>query len=269
MLENEGENKVKKEKITVVIADDDVEIRTMIESELKGKEDIELIASVDNGKEAYECIIKNKPDVVILDLIMPKLDAVAILEKIHNENLAQNTVFIVISGITQESIMKKIMDLGAKYYIIKPFDTEMLLNRVREVNKENKNKIEITADDRYLGNKEVTLKIKVTNIMHDLGVPAHIKGYQYLRDAILMVVDNLEVINSITKLLYPEIAKKYKTSPSRVERAIRHAIEVAWNRGQIDIMNEIFRYTISDGKGKPTNSEFIAMIADKLMLEMA
>ena len=269
MLENEGEITVKKEKITVVIADDDLEIRTNLERCLEGKEDIEVISTVDNGLDAYESIVKNKPDVVILDLIMPKLDAIGILEKISKGNLSNNPAFIVISGVTQENIMKKVMDLGAKYYVIKPFDVDMLLNRVREVNKENKNQIEITSNERYLGNKEITLKVKVTNIMHDLGVPAHIKGYQYLRDAILMVVDNLETINSITKLLYPEIAKKYKTSPSRVERAIRHAIEVAWNRGQIDIMNEIFRYTISDGKGKPTNSEFIAMIADKLILEMA
>ena len=259
---------MKKEKITVVVADDDAEIRTMLEKSLQEKEDIEVIASVDNGVEAYESILQNKPDVVISDLIMPKLDAIGILEKMNRANIKKNPAFIVISGVTQEGIMKKVMDLGAKYYVIKPFDVDMLINRVREVDRENKNHVEIMPNERYLGNKEITIKVRVTNIMHDLGVPAHIKGYQYLRDAILMVVDDIDTINSITKLLYPEIAKKYKTSPSRVERAIRHAIEVAWARGQIDIMNDIFRYTISDGKGKPTNSEFIAMIADKLLLEM-
>lgn len=268
MLEYEGDITVKKEKITVVIADDDAEIRTMLEKSLQEKEDIEVIASVDNGVEAYESIVQNKPDVVISDLIMPKLDAIGILEKMNRANIKKNPACIIISGVTQEGIMKKVMDLGAKYYVIKPFDVDMLINRVREVDRENKNHVEIMPNERYLGNKEITIKVRVTNIMHDLGVPAHIKGYQYLRDAILMVVDDIDTINSITKLLYPEIAKKYKTSPSRVERAIRHAIEVAWARGQIDIMNDIFRYTISDGKGKPTNSEFIAMIADKLLLEM-
>ena len=262
---------MKKDKIKVLLVDYNQETRENMEKYLAKQSDVEVVASVEDGMAACEGIIKTNPDVVITDLIMPKLDGIGIIEKMNQENLEQKPAFIVTSSIAKENVMRKVMSLGAQYYIMKPFDEEMLLNRVREIHKYNNqdddNKSYILANKD--GERNVTLKERITNIMHDLGVPAHIKGYQYLRDAIMMVIDDLEMINGVTKLLYPDIAKKYKTTSSRVERAIRHAIEVAWNRGQIEVIDEIFRYTISNGKGKPTNSEFIAMIADKIRLEIA
>ena len=260
-----------KEKIKVLLVDYNQEARENMEEYLEKQSDIEVVASVEDGLVACDSIIKTNPDVVITDLVMPQLDGVGIIERINKENLSKKPAFIVTTAIATEDVMKKVMNLGAQYYIMKPFEKDMLLNRVRQIYKYN-NQDENNKD--YLitnkeGDKTITLKERITNIMHDLGVPAHIKGYQYLRDAIMMVIEDLEMINGVTKLLYPDIAKKYKTTSSRVERAIRHAIEVAWNRGQVEVIDEIFRYTISNGKGKPTNSEFIAMIADKIRLEIA
>ena len=255
----------------MLLVDYNQETRENMEKYLEKQSDIEVVGSVEDGLAACDSIIKTNPDVVITDLIMPKLDGMGIIEKTNQENLTKKPAFIVTSAITKENVMIKVMSLGAQYYIMKPFDKEVLLNRVRQIHKYNN---QVEDNKEYVlankdGEKNVTLKERITNIMHDLGVPAHIKGYQYLRDAIIMVIEDLEMINGVTKLLYPDIAKKYKTTSSRVERAIRHAIEVAWNRGQIEVIDEIFRYTISNGKGKPTNSEFIAMIADKIRLEMA
>ena len=186
----------------------------------------------------------------------------------------------MMSGIGQDSVTAKALSLGAQFFVLKPFKMEILMKRIRELYNKTKvgqvinlrleaqttksNYVEIDKD----ATREDILEVKVTNIIHEVGVPAHIKGYQYIRDAIIMVVNNVEVINQITKQLYPELAKKHKTTPSRVERAIRHAIEVAWNRGQVDAVENIFGYTVNSNKGKPTNSEFIAMIADKLRLDL-
>ena len=185
----------------------------------------------------------------------------------------------MLSAVGQDKITQKAITLGAEYYVVKPFDIELLIKRIREIKffkptkqgnnflaKENKQQyIELSKDS---SKKEENLEALVTNIIHEVGVPAHIKGYQYLREAIIMVVNDIDVINQITKSLYPKIAFKFNTTPSRVERAIRHAIEVAWGRGQQEAVENIFGYTISASKGKPTNSEFIAMIADKLRLEL-
>ena len=184
----------------------------------------------------------------------------------------------MLSAVGQDNVTARAINLGAEYYILKPFKMDVLIKRIRELvnraevktqnisnyNDNKSNYIDINSQ----ATKEEILEIKVTNIIHEVGVPAHIKGYQYLRDGIIMVVNNIEVINQITKQLYPDLAKKYKTTPSRVERAIRHAIEVAWNRGQIETVESIFGYTVNSNKGKPTNSEFIAMIADKLRLDL-
>ena len=259
-----------KEKIKVLLVDYNQETRKNMEKYLEKQSDVEVVASVEDGLAACESIIKTNPDVIITDLIMPKLDGIGIIERIKRENLTKRPAVVVTSAITKENVIIKVMSLGAHYYIIKPFDNEMLLSRVRQIYKYNQvgdNKDYVLANKE--GERKVTLRERITNIMHDLGVPAHIKGYQYLRDAIVMVIKDLEMLNGVTKLLYPDIAQKYKTTSSRVERAIRHAIEVAWDRGQIEVIDEIFRYTISNGKGKPTNSEFIAMIADKIRLEMA
>ena len=189
---------------------------------------------------------------------------------IYQKKLKTN--FIVLSAIGQDAIVQKTMTLGAEYYMIKPFDLELLAKRIREIARGMADsEAYATVNQKkipYILGRVDSLETSITNIIHEVGVPAHIKGYQYIREAITMAVNDMDVINSITKQLYPTLAKKYKTTPSRVERAIRHAIEVAWTRGSLEANNEMFGNTISATKGKPTNSEFIAMIADKLRLEM-
>ena len=245
---------------------------------LEAENDMEVIGTAKDGLEAYDLIIASKPDVVLLDVIMPHLDGLGVLEKLITSNI-ELPICIMLSAVGQDNVTAQAINLGAQYYILKPFKMDVLMKRIRELiekpvqpkpviklpTKENKaNYVEFNIQS----SKEEILEIKVTNIIHEIGVPAHIKGYQYLRDGIIMVVNNIEVINQITKQLYPDLAKKYKTTPSRVERAIRHAIEVAWNRGQLETVESIFGYTVNSNKGKPTNSEFIAMIADKLRLDL-
>ena len=263
-----------KEKIKIIIADDNLEFATTFEKFLNEEEDMEVVAVAKDGVEAYDKIIDLKPDVVLLDVIMPNLDGIGVLEKLNEGDFMPTC--IMLSAVGQDSITKKALNLGASYYIVKPFEVDLLIKRIRDLKNRNTGKEynfirrEIKSSYINLENtkKEDNLEALVTNIIHEVGVPAHIKGYQYLRDGIIMVVQNIDVLNQITKQLYPDLAKKHKTTPSRVERAIRHAIEVAWNRGRLDIMENVFGYTVDANKGKPTNSEFIAMIADKLRLEL-
>jgi two-component system response regulator (stage 0 sporulation protein A) len=179
-------------------------------------------------------------------------------------------MFIVLSAVGQDKITQQAVSLGAEYYIVKPFDLEILVERIRQLRKGEViiNRPEAPKPSvKTQSSRPSSMESRITQIMRDVGVPAHIKGYQYMRDAVLLVIEDLELISSVTKRLYPELARRYKTTPSRVERAIRHAIEVAWTRGQVDTIHDLFGYTINTKKGKPTNSEFIAMIADKLRLE--
>ena len=177
--------------------------------------------------------------------------------------------FIVVTAIGQEGVTENAFNLGASYYIMKPFDNNIILSRIKQIKGETRliDNHRVSTLENKTGYVERNLESDVTNIIHEIGVPAHIKGYQYLRDAIMMSVNDSEMLNSITKLLYPSIAKQHKTTPSRVERAIRHAIVVAWSRGKMDTIDDLFGYTVSNGKGKPTNSEFVALIADKIRLE--
>ena len=270
-----------KEKIRIMIADDNQDFIMTLMSHLEKENDMEVIGIARDGKEACEMVINKKPDVLLLDVIMPYLDGLGVLEKINEANLEPKPMCIMLSAVGQAKITQNAINLGAEYYVVKPFDIEVLIKRIRDIKnyKPSSNTQNIISNTRetkvpYIAisesNKknEEGLEALVTNIIHELGVPAHIKGYQYLREAIMMVINDIDVINQITKQLYPEIAEKYGTTPSRVERAIRHAIEVAWGRGQTDTVESIFGYTISAAKGKPTNSEFIAMIADKLRLEL-
>jgi two-component system response regulator (stage 0 sporulation protein A) len=202
---------------------------------------------------------------------MPKLDGLGVLDRVCKDQAIQkHPSFVMISAIGQEQITEAAFSMGADYFIMKPFDNEMVLNRIKSVrNVRILPEIKMSKPyEKVPKGPNKSLEEIVTEIIHDVGVPAHIKGYQYLREAIMMVVNDIDVINQITKSLYPDIASKFSTTPSRVERAIRHAIEVAWGRGQQDVVENIFGYTISAAKGKPTNSEFIAMIADKLRLEL-
>ena len=262
-------------KIKVVVADDNELMLDMISTILKNDDDIEVVAEVTDGVHLLSIIKDKKPDVVLLDLVMPLMDGLGVMEQVRKnaDSLEKMPAFIVLTAAKQESITENAFALGASYYLLKPFDSEILLTRIKQTvqdmqNKKSENGNGIVYENKNMGvNKKVNLEADVTNVIHEIGVPAHIKGYQYLRDAIMMSVNDSEVLNSITKVLYPTIAKKHKTTPSRVERAIRHAIEVAWSRGKMDTIDELFGYTVSYGKGKPTNSEFVALIADKIRLE--
>ena len=268
-----------KEKITILIADDNQDFSKTLAGYIQEQEDMEVIGIAKDGEEAIEMITNVTPDVALLDVIMPHLDGIGVLEKMNMIKIDKKPMCIMLSAVGQDKITQRAVNLGAEYYVVKPFDIELLIKRIREL----KNYIPNQNVNSFIGreikpqyveipaNREKSqehLEALVTNIIHEVGVPAHIKGYQYLREAIIMVVQDIDVINQITKSLYPKIASKFGTTPSRVERAIRHAIEVAWGRGDQKTVENIFGYTISASKGKPTNSEFIAMIADKLRLEL-
>jgi len=260
------------EKLSVAIADDNGRVIDALGNILGNDEEIELVGKAEDGEKIYSIIKEKQPDIVLLDLIMPKLDGLSVMEKVNmDKSIKKQPKFIIITAVGQEDITEDAFGLGANYYIMKPFDHNMILTRVKRLGGK-RNTIESTAikaasfeNDPQLAEKN--LENDVTAIIHDVGVPAHIKGYQYLRDAIIMSVNDVEMMNSITKILYPTIAKKHKTTSSRVERAIRHAIEVAWTRGNVETIDELFGYTVNNGKGKPTNSEFIALISDKIRLK--
>ena len=263
------------EKLSVAIADDNEKMVEMLGNLIEEDETLELVGKAHNGEEICNIIQKKEPDVVLLDIIMPKIDGLSVMDKInHEKELKKHPSFIILSAVGQERITEDAFLLGAEYYMLKPFDQQHLLNRiksVRGIHNRPKNIHKFNpkeTEQKKTENENYNLEKEVTEIIHEIGVPAHIKGYQYLRDAIILSVNDLEMLQSITKILYPTIAKRHQTTPSRVERAIRHAIEVAWGRGKMDTIDALFGYTISTGKGKPTNSEFIALIADKIRLEM-
>jgi two-component system response regulator (stage 0 sporulation protein A) len=261
-------------KIRIVIADDNRDFCEILSEYLNSQEDIEVVGIAKDGAEAYDLIINLMPDVAIIDVIMPHLDGLGVLEKLSNTSLQNKPIYIMLSAVGQDKITQSAMALGAEYYIIKPFDMDVLVGRIRQLKgsiRMNKTivKSDMVNEVKFTYNPAMRdIETSVTKIIHEIGVPAHIKGYQYLRDAIMMVIKDMDAINSITKQLYPSIARQYNTTPSRVERAIRHAIEVAWGRGQVETLDSLFGYTVQTSKGKPTNSEFIAMIADKLRLQL-
>ena len=233
------------EKLNVAIADDNERVVELLDRIVSSDEELNVVGKAGNGEELYDIIKTKEPDVVLLDIIMPKVDGLTVMERVNaDKSMKKHPAFIVITAVGQEKITEDAFALGANYYILKPFDNDMVISRIKHVRKSRSEKN-----------------------FQEIGVPAHIKGYQYLRDAIIMSVGDMDMLNSITKILYPTIAKKHQTTPSRVERAIRHAIEVAWSRGKMDTIEELFGYTVSGGKGKPTNSEFIALIADRIRLE--
>lgn len=259
-------------KLRIVIADDNEKVVGKLADLFGKQEDFEVAGVTTNGESVYPMLKEKQPDVVLLDLVMPKLDGLAIMEKISKDKeMERKPKIVVMSAIGREEITEAAFQMGAYYYVMKPFDKDTLVSRIRFVCSKHTGHLTKPQKLSPYDSKEVVpelhLERDVTNMIHEIGVPAHIKGYQYLREAILMSIQDMELLNSITKVLYPTIAKKFQTTPSRVERAIRHAIEVAWNRGKMDTIDELFGYTINTGKGKPTNSEFIALIADKIRLE--
>ena len=256
------------EKLNIAVADDNERILDLLSTIIRGDQELQLVGQADNGKDIYDIIREKNPDVVLLDIIMPKMDGLTIMEKVSNDQtIKKQPAFIVISAVGQDRITEDAFNLGANYYILKPFDNDVVLSRIKTVGGRETKRGEVRMNEYKPQPQERNLELDVTNIIHEIGVPAHIKGYQYLRDAIILSVEDMEMLNSITKILYPTIAKKHQTTSSRVERAIRHAIEVAWSRGKMDTIDALFGYTVSNGKGKPTNSEFIALIADKIRLE--
>lgn len=262
------------EKLNVAVADDNEKMVEILGRMIEEDKDLTLVGKAHNGEEICNIIKEKEPDVVVLDIIMPKMDGLTVMEHCsHDMTVKKQPSFIVVSAVGQERITEDAFSLGADYYMLKPFDNQVLLNRIKHLRRsgDRRNRESVLRQAAVQEQKAEygarNLESDVTNIIHEIGVPAHIKGYQYLRDAIILVVNDIEMLNSITKVLYPTIAKKHQTTPSRVERAIRHAIEVAWSRGKMDTIDELFGYTVSTGKGKPTNSEFIALIADKIRLE--
>ena len=219
-------------------------------------------------RDAYDD--EASPDASMPMGVMPVLDGIGVMQRIKESTFDNKPEILVLSSVSQVVMTKEAINLGASCFMLKPFDLEVLEKRIRDVMSDSKiyenNKVSESVE-KYVASKNVNVEIKVTNAMHDVGIPAHVKGYQYLRDAIICVMKDNEALIGITKQLYPMLAKKFKTTPSRVERAIRHAIEVAWNRGEIAVHDKIFGYTVNSNKGKPTNSEFIALIADKIRLE--
>ncbi|MFZ4452151.1 sporulation transcription factor Spo0A [Salibacterium aidingense] len=258
--------------IKVCVADDNRELVGLLNEYIGAQEDMEVSGYAYNGQECLQIVEETEPDVLVLDIIMPHLDGLAVLEKIHSNNSQVKPKIIMLTAFGQEEVTKKAVNLGASYYVLKPFDMETLISNIREVSGEQMssfipNTASTPVKEQQEGSGEINLSQSITNIIHEIGVPAHIKGYMYLREAITMVYNDIDLLGSITKVLYPDIAKKYNTTSSRVERAIRHAIEVAWSRGNFDSISRMFGYTINVSKAKPTNSEFIAMVADKLRLE--
>ncbi|WP_066193054.1 MULTISPECIES: sporulation transcription factor Spo0A [Gracilibacillus] len=255
------------EKTKVMLVDDNRELVELMEEYLEYQEGLEVVGKAYNGKECLEILEDIQPDVVVLDIIMPHIDGLAVLSKLKQNDETKHINVIMLTAFGQEEVTKKAVNLGASYFILKPFDLEYLAEQIKQVHGIQTSIQHETASSSQSSKKKFDLEANITHIIHEIGVPAHIKGYMYLREAITMVYNDIELLGSITKVLYPDIASKYKTTASRVERAIRHAIEVAWSRGNMDSISSLFGYTVSVSKAKPTNSEFIAMVADRLRLE--
>lgn len=240
----------------ILLADADEEFRILLADVINGEADMEVVGSVGDGEEALKLVCGGGADVLVMDLVLGGIDGLELLRQI-GELSGRRPTILVVSGFTRGNVVNQAAALGADFFMTKPCRMDSITERIRL----------LRVGGLEAAPSRQSLETLVTAIIHEIGVPAHIKGYQYLRDAIIMSVGDMEMLNSITKILYPTIAKKHQTTPSRVERAIRHAIEVAWSRGKMDTIEELFGYTVSGGKGKPTNSEFIALIADKIRLE--
>lgn len=255
-------------KTSVLIADDNKTFTDELAAYLKTMPDISVAGVAYDGNEALGMINETKPDVLILDMIMPERDGMGVLKQLSLSK-TKKPVCIILSVTGSNTIMETAMKLGADYYLLKPQSPAAIADTIRSFSNVTHNVASVIEQVSVAPKASpIDLESIVTEFIHELGVPAHIKGYQYVRSAIMMVVEDMELLNFITKQLYPTIAKKYKTTSSRVERAIRHSIEVAWSRGKPETMDEIFGYTVDTGKGKPTNSEFIAMVADRIRLQI-
>lgn len=256
-------------KIRVLIADPNEDFQLLMKNLLSHEADMEAVGTSSDGSDALAKIEALHPDVVLLELVQPRLDGMGVLRKLSEKESAPPV--LILTGFVNAHVVAECANLGAAYFMSKPCDTAELMQRLRQSAQTGRKPLPVAGSRTPAAAPETTadnasLESVVTDIIHEIGVPAHIKGYQYLREAIILTINDMDAINAVTKVLYPEVAKKFSTTPSRVERAIRHAIEVAWDRGDVETLQKFFGYTVSGIKGKPTNSEFIAMIADCLSL---
>ena len=240
----------------ILLADADEEFRILVADVITGEADMEVVGSVGDGEEALKLVCGGGADVLVMDLVLGGIDGLELLRQI-GELSGRRPTILVVSGFTRGNVVNQAAALGADFFMTKPCRMDSITERIRL----------LRVGGLEAAPSRQSLETLVTAIIHEIGVPAHIKGYQYLREAILIAVEDMDVINAVTKVLYPEVAKRFGTTASRVERAIRHAIEVAWDRGDLETLQRYFGYTVNSAKGKPTNSEFIAMIADRLQLQ--
>ncbi len=243
-------------KITVLLADANEEFRTMLKESIEKSGEFAVVGSVGDGASALRLVEEKKPRLLLMDLLLPELDGFGLLDRMAA--LPQKPKTILLTAAYRSEIVARAMERDVSFFMPKPCEMGSLLERMRQA---------AGAEAAVEEDELHALQRQVTAVIHEVGVPAHIKGYQYVREAIIIAVQDMDVINAVTKVLYPEVARRYNTTPSRVERAVRHAIEVAWDRGDLETLQRYFGYTVSNTKGKPTNSEFVAMIADKIRLE--
>ena len=249
-----------KHATTILIADGAEEFCSGLSAALQRTGGFQVIGTAQDGEQAIRQILEKKPEVLVLDLMLSKQDGISVLKAISA--MERKPITLATSAFLTDYVTSAAASLGVRYLMLKPCDMTALAERLEEIRGGESLRYPVRRNDK------TSIESMVTGIIHEIGVPAHIKGYQYLREAIIIAVNDMDVINAITKVLYPQVAKTFQTTPSRVERAIRHAIEVAWDRGDLDTLQRFFGYTVSNTKGKPTNSEFIALIADKLQLQL-
>ncbi|MCM1082760.1 MAG: sporulation transcription factor Spo0A [Clostridium sp.] len=254
------------QKVRVVIADAGYEILSK-QLQVQSGDTIDIVSTTDDGAAVYDIVLEYRPDVLLIDVFIANVDGLEVVEQLRANEEFSGTSIIFITNVGSPRIISMAFNLGADYYIMKPCNPEILAKRIIQIAGLSKEDELVELDAKANVRQASSIENDVTEIIREIGIPAHIKGYQYIREGIIMAINDMNMLNFITKLLYPSIAKKYKTTSSSVERAIRHAIEVAWSRGKIEVIEEMFGYTVSAGKGKPTNSEFIALIADKLRIE--
>ncbi|MFA7434741.1 MAG: sporulation transcription factor Spo0A [Bacilli bacterium] len=254
--------------LKVIIADDGKELVQAMQDFFSDKEEIQVVGVHNDGVTLLNTLRVTQVDLLILDIFMPNLDGVKVLQELNSrrDRYKVPKTIIAVTAFSNEKIMNSVAELGADYFVVKPINFTHLFETIKDLHEKKNEKNQTKTQSAYSFNNKTDLDTEITTLLHEIGVPAHIRGYLYIREAITMVYHNLEILGNITKILYPEVARKFNTTSSRVERAIRHAIEVAWVRGNIDAISDIFSYTISYHKSKPTNSEFIAMIADRLRL---
>ena len=251
----------------IIVVDDNRNLCTLLRTYIEDQEDLSFVGEAHDGIVAMDLIQTQEPDLIILDLVMPSLDGLGVLERLNARTTMKRPKVIMLTAFGQETLTHQAMTLGVDYFILKPFDIDILGKRIRSLTQD----LPTAAPSQYSTTSPVVTTVEsklnlfseVTNVMHQIGIPAHVKGYQYIREAILMVVKDASLLGAVTKELYPDVAKKYDTASSRVERGIRHAIELAWERGHTDTLKQIFGYSMNTARQKPTNSEFIALLADK------